>query len=283
MAAKKSKPNNEHILDTETGEHVKESSGDSGACLTRHVAPCTEGDSCSHRWQAYRHATESDATKNMYNYPAYKKVCDDQAAKGNKTAVQKEQWDLGKSSTIYRHDKKVGATVQKTVPNFLSRADVPYPHNGHHMIPNSVLNGCLLSAAKNDMSLHYLARVGLLQAKYNLNDKLNMIILPMRRYVSVAIGLPRHISGIDRLPGDSPEKRNHTGYNRRVRVQVEPIIEKYASQIDTKQHNVTLPAMTKEDLERISKTIFASLQGWNAMGRALNAMPASLFVPKASS
>jgi len=161
------------------------------------------------------------------------------------------------------------------VPNFRERADTPYSHNAHHLLPNSVLNNCLLDAGKTDMRLFWLVRWGLLEAKYNLNDKENMIILPMRKKVASALGLPRHISGIDTEPGASPERVNHSKYNKKVRADVEGVIADYAESIDMKEHDVDMPEFTKQRLVGISQDLFMRLRMWGqaAQGQAIDALP----------
>ncbi len=180
---------------------------------------------------------------------------------------------------VWRHDKGLGKATQRPIPNFRERADVPYAHNAHHVIPNSVFNGAVLDAAKTDMRLFWLLRAGLLGAKYNLNDKENMVILPMRKAVASAIGLPRHISGIDTEPGQSPERVNHSAYNDKTRVKVKKVLADYAAQLDEQKHDAKLPAFTKAKLLEISQTLFMMLRSWGAVakGQAVNAMPKQLF------
>jgi len=259
-----------HTLDLETGEHVR-TGGDDGACLVRHVDPFAKDNSCSHRWQAFRKAEEYD---HWYDFPAYRSLVDTDVLAPSYRPTD-GSWDLHATSTIWRHDKDQGKNVQLTVPNFQERADTPYAHNSHHLIPNSVMNNCLLDASETDMRLFWLVRVGLLGAKYNLNDKENMIILPMRKKVAAALGLPRHISGIDTEPGASPEKRNHTKYNAKVRSEVEDVITDYAEAIALEEHDADLPDFTKQRLVGISQSLFMRLRTWGqaAKGQAVNAMP----------
>jgi A nuclease family of the HNH/ENDO VII superfamily with conserved AHH len=69
------------------------------------------------------------------------------------------------------------------------------PHEAHHMVPNSELRGPIEDVGKDtplEADLIRLIRGGLLNEGYNLNDKLNMIILPMCLPASKALGLPTH-------------------------------------------------------------------------------------------
>ena len=265
---------NEHVLDLELNAH-EQTSGANGACLTRHVGQYQDKCSCSHRFQAYEHAM---ADKTLYNGDAYASLVNNPKFAKYKRPEKKGAWDLEKSSTVYRTDKS-GKTNKLTVENFRQWATVPYWHNAHHVIPNSVLNGCLLDAAKNDMKIFILARKGLLDAKYNLNDKENMIILPMRKFVADAMCLPRHISGKDSEPGVKPEFMNHKKYNDNVRKEVEKVISEFADQISMEDHDVTLPAFTKAKLVKYSQKIYGELKVWGkkAKGMALSSMPDSHF------
>jgi hypothetical protein len=264
----------EHVLDKQTGEHV-ETGGDDGACLVRHVGDYKKGNSCSHRWQAFRKAQEYP---HWYNYPAYASLVHSEVLAKSYRPTE-GSWNLTANSEVWRHDKALGKAVQKSYPNFQERADVPYSHNSHHVIPNSVFNGAVLDAAKADMRVYWVTRAALLKAKYNLNDKENMIILPMRKAVANAIGLPRHISGIDTEPGQSPERCNHSAYNDRVRTKVKKVISDFASQIKLKEHDLEMPEFAKAKLLEISQTLFMKLRVWGATakGLAINAMPKDMF------
>jgi hypothetical protein len=270
MAAKKKKKDQLHTLDIETGQHQSEAGGD-GGCLVSHVDPYTKDHHCSHRWQAFRKAEEYG---HWYDFPAYRSLVDSDTLAPSYRPTD-GSWDLHAQSTIWRHDKDTGQPAEMTVDNFQERADTPYSHNSHHLIPNSVLNNCLLDAAEVDMRLFWLVRAGLMGANYNLNDKENMIILPMRKKVAAALGLPRHISGIDTEPGESPERANHTKYNAKVRSEVEDVIAEYAEAIALEEHDADLPEFTKQRLVGISQGLFMRLRTWGkiAKGRAVNAMP----------
>src|SRR5262249_10791095 len=74
---------------------------------------------------------------------------------------------------------------------------------------------------------------GLLKATYNLNDKKNLIILPMDRAVAAALGLPRHLLGDESEVGEEllGERRvaDHPDYSRRVRMMLRPVMNQYRS------------------------------------------------------
>lgn len=277
--------NQEHVLDLEIDEHEK-TDGDNGACLTRHVTSYEEKNSCSHRWQAYRHAEDYP---HWYNYPAYKSLCDVADPRSLKTYTAKTNkklnrlkylptaggWDLTAETDAWDNDKQ---TIRK-FPNFRERATIPYYHNAHHIIPRAVLNNCLYSAANTDVRLFWLVRQGLLMAKYNLNDKENMVILPMSKIVANALSLPRHITQIESEPGVKPEYMKHDIYSDNVRDKVEPVITDFAEQIALEEHDEKIPKLAKQKLLRISQELFMKLRAWGmeAKGKAVDSMPADYF------
>ncbi|HWO08607.1 MAG TPA: hypothetical protein VNN80_03985, partial [Polyangiaceae bacterium] len=195
------------------------------------------------------------------------------------------EWDLTGSGLGWRKVDGGGAK-QLTFPNFQGHAHVPYWHNAHHILPNGVLNSALLDAAKADMALFYLTRTGLLEAGYNLNDKVNMVLLPMDTVVAAALCLPCHIADIQ-TPPVAPNKKKprpkkkveHDVHSAKVKAEVDEVIQEYASQLDTKKHDQDLPAFTKEKLERISRRLFMRLKLWagKARGGALDEAPDKLF------
>jgi hypothetical protein len=246
----------EHVLDVQTGTHVSTSSGDDGACLASHESTYKESDSCSHRWQAYRQA---QVYKHWYDYPAYASLEGSDVLPPS-SLPHGRSWDLGASQQW-----AIGE-----VPNFRRLACAPYWHNAHHVIPRSVLNGCLLDAARTDMRLFWVVRVGLMEAKYNLNHQKNMVILPMRQAVAEALCLPRHIAGIDTQPGEIPERCDHPAYSALVADKVRPIVRAYADQIDKGVHVNKAGAFAKAKLERVSSVMYMKLRDWGAVARGLS-------------
>lgn len=252
----------EHVLDVQTGTHVSTSSGDDGACLVSHESSYKQDDSCSHRWQAYRQA---QVYKHWYDYPAYASLEGSDVLPPS-SLPSGRSWDLGASQHW-----AIGE-----VPNFRMLAAAPYWHNAHHVIPRSVLNSCLLDAARTDMRLFWVVRVGLMEAKYNLNHKNNMVILPMRQAVAEALCLPRHIAGIDTQPGEIPERCDHPAYSALVADKVRPVIRAYADQLDKGVHLKKAGAFAKAKLERVSSIMYMKLRDWGAAARgmSIDAFPA---------
>jgi hypothetical protein len=237
----------------------KHKSGSAGeACLNRHVGYYAESNTCSYRGQAYKQAT-SDSQ--LYNWPRYeplsKRTSNIQTAarsEGGKTipdwyktelAPPKQgSWDVGKHG------------------NFQDKCYTPYWHEAHHIVPNSTLRGAIAAVGTGmaDPSGMVLAvRGGLLDEGYNLNNKKNMIILPMDREVGLTIGLPKHRK--------TQDHRSHSAYSKYVKQQLDEILGKIRAA--SKEHKKPDYKGCKEDLEALSAHLYkAIVQAGEAMKNA---------------
>jgi len=242
-----------------------------GCCLSRHQKRA-KGNLCSHQWQAQVKAEENSG---IYNYPVYNTLCDwspggifmsaaragsrsgnvfppDYAVKWldrywkEKPTHQGKEWDVGKNGNFEDYRK-------------------PYWNNAHHLIPNRALATAITDAADKakEPRLVNLIRRGLLVAKYNLNDKINMVILPMEKIVAAALALPRHLKRDEVGPDEKSEFRSHEDYSRKVDNRLQPIIKKYketlAKALDP-EHEGPPDEISKEQLEELSKEIFSSIK-----------------------
>ena len=247
-------------------QNIHDGPGNKGkGCLTR----CNgqnrgreEDNLCSHIWQAYVKAQDYPE---MYNYPAYKSLCGEgvfrSAARVSKRGKcypsryamkhrfpfkkkpRPGQWDLG---------------IKRNFQHFLK----PWWHNAHHIIPNSTLRKAISKASESDSRLYNLIRGGLLMGSYNLNDKVNMVILPMGEEVANSIGLPRHLKGHEAGPNESKKYFNHPDYNARVKIRLSPVIDSYKSiaQQALEDHPGVPKKIAADQLDQISKVIFVSLR-----------------------
>lgn len=167
-------------------------------CLNRHVDGTPEecsGDTCSHRWQAYK---QMEGDSGLYNWNKYESLSKQKSP--IKTAAFLSEGKV--FPTFYsmyidqpgENDWDVGETY-KGNKNFWWKCYHPYWHEAHHVIPNSTLRNSIVKATKGAPDAEALVmtiRGGLLKEKYKLNAKLNMIMLPLDKAVSKALGLPRH-------------------------------------------------------------------------------------------
>lgn len=217
--------------------HNKTGGTEGGACLNRHISGVT-ASSCSHRWQAWNRAKDSDSSwyevyseiqvKNLRTLPGWSRVSNG------------DDWSL-------THGK-----------NFQKKCRDPYHHNGHHILPNAVLNGCLEEASKDGgPQLKILVRAGLLKAKYNLNHKNNMIILPLNRRVGWALDLPIHLA---------KDARAHEEYSAAVRERVSTVIQEYANALKSgakpEEHEPSPADFSRASLEDISEGMRDAIRAW---------------------
>jgi hypothetical protein len=248
-------------------------------CLTRHQRR-SNGNTCSHQWQAKK---KTEANPDMYNYPAYYTLCDWKpggifmtATTGfppgyavewlgkfwkDKPTHQGKEWDIGQGGT----------------PSNWDDWRKPYWHNSHHIIPNGALAGSIQDAADQakEPKLVNLIKAGLLKAKYNLNDEVNMINLPMERIVANSIGLPRHLKRDE--SGGTAENFSHADYSRRVEILLKDIINEYKSAMANafkKPHPEPPDEISHERLDDLSDEIFQAIKtaGPYLRGKALAEM-----------
>jgi hypothetical protein len=266
------------------GTHVSAAELDAlhakGKCLTRHESAFKKGDKCSHRYGAY---LQIKSDQGYYNYPKYKSFCGPGSFRTNayraggsgatfpswytltKRQPRKGDWDVGKMGAL------PGSSV-KSIENFTTHASVPYWHNAHHIVPNSTLSEKIDDAGASDGRIPNLIRQGLLNVSYNLNDKQNMIVLPMDTKVAGALGLPRHIKG-----GEPGYYLNHPDYNTMVKGMLTPIINRYKAIVakHLKESHPPAPrSLTKKALYDLAKSIhdaiFAAAVAKNAAGASLD-------------
>jgi hypothetical protein len=141
------------------------------------------------------------------------------------------------------------------------------------------LNGSINDAGNDDPTgrVSYLIRAGLLLGEYNLNDKANMMILPMGSAVANALGLPRHLNGDE---GGAKEFFNHPDYNTRIKGLVTPVIDKYKGLVKKKEEHGEPPdKLAKDSLVSISQTIRAAIKALSKRPPLPNHSLSSAFGP----
>lgn len=258
-----------HLSDSARGVHVRSSApdGSGGKCLNRHVSYWAP-QSCSHRWQAYLHAV---ADSSLYNWPRYDEICD--GGSPIKTDVVE--------GPVVVKNRKGETRVYPFYPNFYQRLldpprpgdwDVgeaknnfkkstvkPYYHNAHHIVTNSELNAGLgkvgsdVQGERPDIDGMKLIRDSLLRAGYNLNHKMNMIILPMDREVAKALRLPRHLA--------ETTDRDHPRYSEIIKKLLRSVMNDLRKEIDNalangEAHDKIKVDLCKARLEKRSETVY---------------------------
>lgn len=248
------------------------------------------GHLCSHQWQAI---VKAEANPGMYNYPKYADLCGDGrfvtgarvSKKGNfwppRYAMQ-HTFDAAGNWVPYKKRPKPGqwdVGVGRNFQHYLK----PYWHNAHHIIPNSTLSKAIDESVKNEEEAGKLALMikgGLLKGTYNLNDQVNMVILPMDKAVGDAMNLPRHIKGHEAGPNEKAEYWNHPDYNRLVQLGLRPVMITYLSAIKKalaqgKDHDKIPTKLAKKELEEASDAVFQAIKdpaewGFNFKGSSLD-------------
>jgi hypothetical protein len=218
-----------------------------GGCLNRHVGgkPCdTVGNVCSHRWQAYEKM--KDTATSLYDWPRYRSLADE--GKRRRTARMR-----GKSGNLFPKyyrtflDPPGEGDWNVAGNNFFMRAYEPYWHEAHHIVPNSTLAGAIANVGEGAYTI--VIRCGLAGEKYNLNDKKNMVMLPMDRPVSAAMRLPRH--------RQTAAIRSHGGYSKHVAGRVQKILNPLEQQL--KNHEPREYESVKAAIEALSEELFSAV------------------------
>lgn len=230
----------DHVTDDDLKElHQPRGGAAEMGCLTRHQRR-DEGHLCSHQWQAVQKA---DSDSSLYNkHPRW--------GKGYKSP-----------SSGYHAD--------------LTHFMAPFCHNAHHMVPNGSLNNAISQAGKN---LANLIKQGLLKATYNLNDKVNMIILPLKMSDGVILKLPRHLAGDDVGPGEKPEFFSHAKYSQMAQTELTDVMDEFKQLADNavkakdKKHELPKFKLSKEQIEFISNQIYDAIK---AVGLTKGGQPLS--------
>ncbi len=258
--------------------HIEGRKQSQKGCLWRHESDYDENNECSHRWQA-RQRAESDAQ--MFDYPAYKSLCVDHKPSGKNqddayptAAYSGPKRDTPKNYAMQhmfplqiRKRPRPGQWDLKLSHNFKESATKPYWHNAHHIIPLSALHSEIEKAGGNSTTVIEILKKGLMKGEYNLNDKVNMIILPHDRAVAFALGLPRHLKGHESYSYEyEPNKRretDHPDYTRRVKMKIRSVIDEFKSQIEEPEDcegEPDIPAFAKKKLEDISEEIYQAIK-----------------------
>jgi len=254
-------------------------------CLTRHEKR-KENNLCSHQWQGQ---LQAEADLELYRHDpkdgahSYHSLCRKNQQDLFEVAVRsgkKGPWPSGygvqakgEGNGFWKkrptcEGKEWNPAKGKNFKHFLE----PYWHNAHHMVPNRLLNTTISDIAEAEAEdraadLIYLVKGGLLRAGYNLNEQINMIILPNEQIVASALGLPRHLKGDKTGPDDTPEFRSHANYDRQVEKPLKKVIRQYAKSLRDdlkKKHLEPSDTLSKATLEQISKDIYPQIKSGGA-------------------
>jgi A nuclease family of the HNH/ENDO VII superfamily with conserved AHH len=258
-----------------------------GKCLTGHDSKYEEM-TCSYRWQAHVVAKERETQlgSTRYNvrgihtrflfgiktnaYTAKSGKPHPSQYIGRISYPHDGDWDLdGPKRLIPRQtflnqprDIAPGANFQDCYN--------PYWHNSHHMIPKSLFNKMIDETGSGEGAnpeCPAIIRSCLLEAGYNINHKINMIILPQDKEVGEILRLPRHLilleegGGEDVDAGLRKEMMSHVEYDTFVKEKLIPEVDAYKKKVaETKCVSPDpKPSLSKEKLEDVSEQCFDAI------------------------
>ncbi|MDA8137275.1 MAG: AHH domain-containing protein [Desulfobacteraceae bacterium] len=219
---------------------------DNGSCLTGHLYPYKERQSCSYRWQGLKKARENKEIYNRHRPDAH---------------IGAEGWGWASAEQVLKEKAGkllyVGETATKSkkkktkvkARNF-TNAFVPYANNPHHVLPESCLANAIESVTKEKTELVNLIAGGLLEEKYNINHKDNIMIMPCCWKDGCRIGLPTH-----------PRGNNHPNYRYTIENAVKDALEPYQQISDQgATHDKAKARKLKKTLEDISNDLYGELK-----------------------
>ena len=130
-----------------------------------------------------------------------------------------------------------------------------------------------------------LIRQGLLKATYNLNDKINMIILPLKMADGVILKLPRHLAGDEVGPGEKQEFFSHAKYSQEAASKLKPIMDDYKKLADdaveksAKKHDLPKFKLSKKKIEHVSSQVYKGIKaaGQTSGGQPLSKLASQIF------
>jgi len=265
-----------------------------GACLTGHLGNFSKfknKKTCNYRYQAYERAKQGDVKSKLHNYTrkeinatvptsAYKTEAKKKAPAyycANIAAPRKGQndWHIGGPKTPIVRKNFAGRKV--TIPagmNF-SQDTWPYWNNAHHLIPKGTLKARTLEEPSRVANL---IQQCLLEAKYNINFKVNLLLLPQDKAVAAILALPRHIQLKE---NDEPDLAamctDHPVYNKMVKEMdsgLNDIVKEYAKTCDKaikkadKNHDEPKATLSKSKLESLSRKLMKMILNWGSSAAA---------------
>lgn len=283
------------------GEHKKvPNSTENGRCISRHPYEYEETSrrvggrsvlkqhSCNYRWQAYKAALDDAA---LYNGPHRGQTPWYRAFMAREGLPKYERVVLVYNPATKRMMRR---TVQSRRPteadqwnvatdklNYRSTCNRPYWHEAHHIVPNGALHAAIEKIGEGEALHQEIAikvRDGLLKAQYNLNHKLNMIVLPIERQIAEAIELPIHVDRLD--PGAN---YRHGSYSDTVQKELEKVFEDVRSKVDPAVHETPPMNDVKDRIVPLSIQLRARIKAAGAAspGTSLDrAFPESAQVPE---
>lgn len=249
-----------------------------GACLTGHDGMFRKKrnkNTCNYRYQAYEQAKSEAKIKSRlesYNWSQEITTSVYQTEAGGWAPSyysaklpppRKGDWDIeGPKEPIFR--KTLGQQILKIPTGMNFTQDTwPYWNNAHHMIPKGLFNSMI---DEQPSPVPDVMRKALLSAKYNINHKINMFMLPQDKEVASILQLTRHLQlRHDDAAGVKEKFTDHPGYSDLVRDLMNAIITGYKTICDEAKpdgHKIPKAELDRAKLENLSKDLMNMILSW---------------------
>jgi hypothetical protein len=264
-----------------------------GACLTGHQASFrgkTGQCTCNYRYQGYEHAKENSAIKDkLHSYTTARTTPVPTSAPTGENGLFPGRycatlappgpgdWDITgpTSAPISRGSFRRGAVTVPLGMNF-TQDTWPYWNNAHHLIPKGTLKESITKEDTDNPGVSDLIQQCLLEAKYNINHKVNMLLMPQDLEVANMLGMPRHLQLQEKDGSVQIAVGNHPVYNEYVSKAeggLNKIVQDYAkickdAIADAKKNEHPLPKaeLDKKKLEALSEQLLKFILGGGAVG-----------------
>ncbi|RKG92742.1 AHH domain-containing protein [Corallococcus terminator] len=274
-----------HLADVELEDlhkqHRQKSTTEGGACLTGHEASFRkkQGKStCNYRYQAYEQAgSEAKIKERLHDYASRTTPVGTSHYETNAggwapsyyaleiPAPRPGDWNVGGPLTSIKRENFKGQPIKVPAGMNFTQDTWPYWNNAHHLIPKGLLNTLI---SKQPDNVPNVMRKSLMMAKYNVNHKINMFILPQDKEVAHILGLARHMQLKER--DGAPEAcTDHPIYNRLVRDTLTEICKEYKAICDGAKpegHKIPDAKLDKKKLENLSEHLMNQIIEWGQIG-----------------
>ncbi|MCY1016936.1 AHH domain-containing protein [Pyxidicoccus sp. MSG2] len=275
----------------DTLHDIQKNTTEGGACLTGHSADFKDFKnkvSCNYRYQGHEQAdSNGDIKSRLHSYndnlperrietSAY------QAKKGGMTPdrycahlaiPEPGDWDVrGPLKSVRRRTFDKSKVRIPAGYNF-TQDTWPYWNNAHHLIPKGTLEKKIL---EQEYKVSNIMQKALLKAKYNVNHKRNMLMIPQDREVAALLNLPRHIQlKDDDAPSLAASCTDHPIYSamvKEVEMGLNKIIDDYKSICDGakpkpgEEHEIPDVDLDKSKLEDLSELLLQMHLNWGKPG-----------------
>ncbi len=264
---------------------------ENGSCLTGHEGSMwvrdadddefkgkkASGSTCNYRYQAIHRLKGGHRSKDtqdiLYGYKTKRAT-----TVVNTSIVTKPGQDVPSNDNLYyrmtiplpkrKNDWRVDGPQDtkysngyENVPkgaNFYAQT-WPYWNNAHHIIPKGTLKSSIMASDHHEM-----IQRGLLDAQYNVNHHVNMLLMPQDREVAAHIGILRHLQQRDQDGYmTSPQVGNHPRYNSLAEKKLVSIVNDFNEIVveankkaDPTKHQVPKFRLSKKKLEDLSDKLF---------------------------